>query len=146
MILPEQRAASIECEGYLYATIDFTNPVESPPWSTTPPEKYDSFQAKTDINVTRLKTLPKGWELVTSPPEDHVREKVIKIYPWATHLLVLEGGNAYWTAKGDNPGTMEAIWDYEKHPGKYALKPRFGARSTWHARFLIKRKDEPQAS
>ena len=35
-------------------------------------------------------------------------------------------GNAYWTHAGDNPGSMEAIWDYDKYPGRYQLKPRYG--------------------
>lgn len=140
-ITQEQRAASIQHDGYLYATIDFTPAVQSPPWPTDPPEKYDSSAIKTDISCTRHKTLPKGWELVPFPPSDEVKQKVIKIYPWGTHLLVLEGGNSYWTAKGDNPGAMEAIWDYDKYPGKFALKPKFGARSSWHGTFFIRRKD-----
>ena len=57
------------------------------------------------------------------PPGDDIKE-LIKIHPWGTHLLVTEGGNAYWTHAGDNPGAMEAIWDYDKYPGRYQLKPR----------------------
>eukprot|EP00434_Breviolum_minutum_P031239 symbB.v1.2.027627.t2/scaffold2847.1/size68964/5 len=137
IISDEQKAASIEIDGYLYSTIDFTPPVKSAPWTTEAPLQYD-YQTKSDISVTRAKTLPKGWELVKGPPSEIIKEKVIKIYPWGTHLLVTEGGNAYWTHAGDNPGSMEAIWDYDKYPGRYQLKPRYGRVSTWHGTFLIK--------
>eukprot|EP00930_Biecheleria_cincta_P068791 TRINITY_DN56621_c0_g1_i1.p1 TRINITY_DN56621_c0_g1~~TRINITY_DN56621_c0_g1_i1.p1 ORF type:complete len:251 (-),score=11.27 TRINITY_DN56621_c0_g1_i1:632-1384(-) len=142
-ITPEHRAASIECNGYLYATIEFTPPVQNPPWGTSAPAQYD-YQTKSDISVTRTKTLPRGWSLVPSPPDETVKEQIIKIYPWGTHLLVLEGGHAYWTAKGDNPGAMEAIWDYDKYPGRYALKPRYGRVSSWHGTFLVRIKDDHQ--
>eukprot|EP00931_Biecheleriopsis_adriatica_P118400 TRINITY_DN93816_c0_g1_i1.p1 TRINITY_DN93816_c0_g1~~TRINITY_DN93816_c0_g1_i1.p1 ORF type:complete len:254 (-),score=27.14 TRINITY_DN93816_c0_g1_i1:72-785(-) len=141
LITPEMRAASIECEGWLYATIDFTPPTQSPPWTTTPPKSYNAWYVKTDASVIKNKTLPKGWELVTSPPEDVVKDKVIKPFPWGTHLLVLEGGNSYWTHGGDNPGTMETIWDYDKYPGRFALKAKHGRLAPLHGNFFIKIKD-----
>eukprot|EP00931_Biecheleriopsis_adriatica_P068298 TRINITY_DN42273_c0_g1_i1.p1 TRINITY_DN42273_c0_g1~~TRINITY_DN42273_c0_g1_i1.p1 ORF type:complete len:245 (-),score=22.38 TRINITY_DN42273_c0_g1_i1:43-777(-) len=141
-ITKEMRAASIECEGYLYATIEFTPPTENAPWTTAPPEKYDAFFMKTDITVLKTKSLPKGWELVPTPTEDVVKQQVIKPYPWGTHLLVCEGGNSYWTHAGDNPGAMETIWDYDKYPGRFALKPKHGRVATLHGTFLIRIKDQ----
>ncbi|CAE7257875.1 unnamed protein product, partial [Symbiodinium necroappetens] len=135
-ITEAQKAASIERGGYLYATIDFTPAVQNAPWSTEAPAQYD-YQTKSDISVTRSKTLPRGWELVKGPPGDDIKE-LIKIHPWGTHLLVTEGGNAYWTHAGDNPGAMEAIWDYDKYPGRYQLKPRYGRVSSWHGNFFIR--------
>ena len=35
------QAASIEIDGYLYSTIDFTPPVKSAPWTTEAPLQYD---------------------------------------------------------------------------------------------------------
>jgi len=139
-ITEAQKAASIERGGYLYATIDFTPAVQNAPWSTEAPTQYD-YQTKSDISVTRSKTLPRGWELVKGPPPDDIKE-LIKIHPWGTHLLVTEGGNAYWTHAGDNPGAMEAIWDYDKYPGRYQLKPRYGRVSSWHGNFFIRTIDK----
>lgn len=116
------------------------NPVESPPWAMSFLEKNYSGNDGTTNMVTKQKSLPKGWQLVPAPPDDAVREKVIKIYPWGTHMLVLDGGNSYCTAKGDNPGSLESIWDYTKFPGAYALKGKYGARSSHHGNFMIRRK------
>eukprot|EP00439_Symbiodinium_sp_Y106_P078021 s1148_g16.t2 len=122
-ITEAQKAASIERGGYLYATIDFTPAVQNAPWSTEAPTQYNYQSLGAILRLSRKSEA--GWELVKGPPPDDIKE-LIKIHPWGTHLLVTEGGNAYWTHAGDNPGAMEAIWDYDKYPGRYQLKPRYG--------------------
>ena len=67
--------------------------------------------------------------------------QVIKPHSWGTHMLIVEGMKAYWTAAGLGPGTwdldglrrpgenrqpgrkpgnLEALWDYEKGIGRWA--------------------------
>ncbi|OLP89678.1 hypothetical protein AK812_SmicGene28824 [Symbiodinium microadriaticum] len=122
-ITEEQRQHSISLEGYLYATIDFTSPQAQPPWTTEPDARY-TYQTKTDISVIRAKNLPSGWEV--APATETVIREVIKPYSWGTHLLVTEGCKAYWTAAGNNPGCLEALWDYEKLPGRTLLSWQTG--------------------
>mmetsp|Transcript_20851 Transcript_20851/g.48819 ORF Transcript_20851/g.48819 Transcript_20851/m.48819 type:complete len:234 (-) Transcript_20851:46-747(-) len=134
-ITEEQRQHSISLEGYLYATIDFTSPQAQPPWTTEPDARY-TYQTKTDISVIRAKNLPSGWEV--APATETVIREVIKPHSWGTHLLVTEGCKAYWTAAGNNPGCLEALWDYEKLPGRYTLKAKFGQNAALHGIILIK--------
>ncbi|CAE7472386.1 unnamed protein product [Symbiodinium natans] len=134
-ITEEQRQNSIPLDGYLYATIDFTSPQAQPPWTTEPDARY-TYQTKTDISVIRAKNLPSGWEV--APATEAVIREVIKPHAWGTHLLVTEGCKAYWTAGGNNPGCLEALWDYEKLPGRYTLKAKFGQNAALHGIILIK--------
>eukprot|EP00931_Biecheleriopsis_adriatica_P079180 TRINITY_DN5258_c0_g1_i1.p1 TRINITY_DN5258_c0_g1~~TRINITY_DN5258_c0_g1_i1.p1 ORF type:complete len:344 (+),score=36.33 TRINITY_DN5258_c0_g1_i1:59-1090(+) len=141
-ITAEQRANCIEHDGYLYATIDFSSPYENPPWAMKFLEKNYDGSDVSDPSVTRQRVIPKDWHLVPSPAEDSLKEKVIKLYPWGTHLLVLEGGHSYNTAKGDNPGMLESLWDFTKYPGTVALSQKKGSRASHHGNFLIRRKVE----
>jgi len=86
--------------------------------------------------VTPWKSVPNGWEIAEA--FDEVIEKVIKPYSWGTHMLIVEGMKAYWTAAGRKPGNLEALWDYEKGIGRYMLKPKFGGNSTLHGIILMK--------
>eukprot|EP00440_Ansanella_granifera_P049607 gb/GFBE01053757.1/.p1 GENE.gb/GFBE01053757.1/~~gb/GFBE01053757.1/.p1 ORF type:complete len:270 (+),score=9.26 gb/GFBE01053757.1/:1-810(+) len=140
-ITDEQIDNSIEVDGFLYATIDFTSPHAQPPWHYLLPTHVDPRQTRTDLSVTEKKTLPRGWEVLTSANfTERIREQIMMKYSWGTHLLVLEGGQAHWTSMGENPGVMTTIWDFEKYGGWYALKPRYEESSRWHAKFLIRRK------
>ncbi|CAK9088444.1 unnamed protein product [Durusdinium trenchii] len=122
-VTEEQRSKSIPCDGYLYATLEFSSPYALPPWSHEPPERYN-HKTRTDESVTKWKSLPSGWEL--AEPNEKVVAEVIKPYPWGTHMLVTDSGKCYWTAGGPRPGTLEALWDYEKGIGRYFLRPKFG--------------------
>eukprot|EP00913_Durusdinium_trenchii_P019200 g18045.t1 len=148
-VTEEQRSKSIPCDGYLYATLEFSSPYALPPWSHEPPERYN-HKTRTDESVTMLgcctvsgqlrswKSLPSGWEL--AEPNEKVVAEVIKPYPWGTHMLVTDSGKCYWTAGGPRPGTLEALWDYEKGIGRYFLRPKFGGNASLHGLILMKTK------
>jgi len=140
----EQRENSIELDGFLYAAIDFTKPVLSPEegcpaWVNDPAQSsgtrlYNPNETSKGLSWSKL---PGGWELAKSSEE--IVEKVIKPYPWGTHLIVTGDEKAYHTAKGQRPGTLEMLWDIEKdaHHG-YKLARKAGMNSRWHGRILIK--------
>lgn len=134
-VTPEQRRNSVHVNGYLYATLDWSSPFAPAPWSFEPPERYN-HQSRTDPSVTAWKSIPNGWEIAEA--FDEVIEKVIKPHSWGTHMLIVEGMKAYWTAAGRKPGNLEALWDYEKGIGRYMLKPKFGGNSTLHGIILMK--------
>jgi len=143
-VTEQQREACIEYDGWLYATIDFTKPSEVTPWGMVQLKNY-SGQEASEKHVTEKRLIPPGWELVPSSPDDIIKEKVIKIYPWGTHLLVCDGGNAYCTAKGDNPGSLESIWDYDTHRSSngpsYALQPWYGGKASYLGKMFMRRKN-----
>eukprot|EP00913_Durusdinium_trenchii_P014342 g13453.t1 len=121
----EMRAASIECEGFLYATIDFTPPSTICSASAEVPRSYDGKRCTDDV-VLVWNNLPNGWKQCPSDFSDTVREKVIKPYQWGTHLLVMEDGKAYRTpgcGSRDEPGEQSnrglrntGIFRLVKHP------------------------------
>ncbi|CAE8607636.1 unnamed protein product [Polarella glacialis] len=131
----EQIKNSIELNGKLYAAINFTSPLELPPWGYEVPRHYDN-RNRTDPSVTLGNPLPPGWKLAV--PDDDVKAQVIKPFPWGTHLLVCETGKTYHTSKSKRPGELEMLWDIERATGGgYKLTYKNGALSFWHARILI---------
>ncbi|CAE8596160.1 unnamed protein product [Polarella glacialis] len=131
----EQRKNSIEHNGNLYATIAFTSPTELPPWGWEVPHQYDT-RGRTDPQVTLGNPLPPGWKLATA--DDEIKLKVIKPFPWGTHLLVTDGGKTYHTSKSKKPGEIEMLWDIERATGGgYKLAYKNGSLAFWHARILI---------
>eukprot|EP00931_Biecheleriopsis_adriatica_P095054 TRINITY_DN6868_c0_g3_i2.p1 TRINITY_DN6868_c0_g3~~TRINITY_DN6868_c0_g3_i2.p1 ORF type:complete len:206 (+),score=21.44 TRINITY_DN6868_c0_g3_i2:67-684(+) len=136
----EQRNVSVECNGYLYATIDFTAPGALPetpsPGALVGSRFYHHFEESKGLQYSKLTP---GWELTEA--DDDVKEKVIKPHPWGTHLLVTADNRAYHTSSGGRAGELEQIWDYEKDPALgYRLKKKAGMNSKWHGRLLIRSK------
>eukprot|EP00440_Ansanella_granifera_P051719 gb/GFBE01056072.1/.p1 GENE.gb/GFBE01056072.1/~~gb/GFBE01056072.1/.p1 ORF type:complete len:218 (+),score=29.57 gb/GFBE01056072.1/:1-654(+) len=132
----EQRQKSIECDGHLYAAIDFTAPQSIPEIGLETTKYYNPNEGSKGLTYCRL---PAGWELAEA--SDNVKEKVIKPYPWGTHLLVAVDKKAYQTAKGERPGSLEMLWDYGKDPAKgYRLETKVGMNARWHGRLLIRSK------
>eukprot|EP00439_Symbiodinium_sp_Y106_P009071 s281_g1.t1 len=80
----EQRQNAIECEGHLYAAIDFTPPQSVPDIGLDVTPRY--YQPNEGSKGLTYNKIPGGWELADAT--DVVKEKVIKPYPWGTHLLV----------------------------------------------------------
>lgn len=139
-ITPEMRAASIECEGFLYATIDFTPPSTICSASAEVPRSYDGKRCTDDV-VLVWNNLPNGWKQCPSDFSDTVREKVIKPYQWGTHLLVMEDGKAYRTpgcGSRDEPGGLQMIWEFEKGPGRMKLQRLGGSQSYWYGKLFIR--------
>eukprot|EP00930_Biecheleria_cincta_P043875 TRINITY_DN30108_c0_g1_i1.p1 TRINITY_DN30108_c0_g1~~TRINITY_DN30108_c0_g1_i1.p1 ORF type:complete len:227 (-),score=25.37 TRINITY_DN30108_c0_g1_i1:41-670(-) len=111
----DMKAASLEYNGFLYATMDFTPPdTAGPPSGQTAPLKP-----------------PNGWEVAKI--DENVREIVIKPHKWGTCMMVGDGGEAIMTANGERPGCMEFLWEYKKNMGLYDLP-----RCARHGRILIR--------
>lgn len=133
----EQRQNAIECDGYLYAAIDFTAPQSVPDLGLNVTPRY--YQPNEGSKGLTYNKIPPGWEL--AEVNDAVKEKVIKPYPWGTHLLVAKDNKAFQTAKGERPGSLEMLWDFAKDPAKgYRLESKVGMNARWHGRLLIKSK------
>mmetsp|Transcript_47267 Transcript_47267/g.76618 ORF Transcript_47267/g.76618 Transcript_47267/m.76618 type:complete len:241 (-) Transcript_47267:82-804(-) len=132
----EQRQNSIECDGHLYATMDFTAPIQLPEYGVEDMKK--SYKPSDRSKGLKEAKLPAGWEVATI--SDTVLEKVVKPFPWGTHLIVFEDGKAYQTSKGgERPGCLEMLWDIARTPDKkYYLQQKAGFGSKWHGRILIK--------
>lgn len=137
VVTAEQRQSSMEHEDFLYATIDFTPPHKLPPWEARVPQRYEP-RDRTDTSVTIGVKLPLGWEV--APTSESLVEKVIKPFPWGTHLLVTAGGKAYQTAKGGTrPGGLEMIWDYDKAlDRRHSLHHHVAGLAFWHGKILIR--------
>eukprot|EP00440_Ansanella_granifera_P064085 gb/GFBE01069476.1/.p1 GENE.gb/GFBE01069476.1/~~gb/GFBE01069476.1/.p1 ORF type:complete len:229 (+),score=19.38 gb/GFBE01069476.1/:1-687(+) len=140
IITPEQRANSIECNGFLYATMDFKPPNTVCEHSAEVPRSYDGKRC-TDDAVLQWYNLPPGWKQVPGDVDDDVKQKVMKPYEWGTHLLVVEDGKAYRTAgsnKGNDAGCLQMIWEMEKGPGRLKLQRLGGSQSFWYGKILIR--------
>ncbi|CAJ1404889.1 unnamed protein product, partial [Effrenium voratum] len=136
-VTEEQRQNAIECDGFLYAAIDFTAPQTLPDMGLDVTPRY--YQPNEGSKGLTYNKMPPGWEMAEAT--DSVKEKVIKPYPWGTHLLVTKDNKAYQTAKGERPGSLEMLWDYAKDPAKgYRLEAKVGMNARWHGRLLIKSK------
>mmetsp|Transcript_11452 Transcript_11452/g.21650 ORF Transcript_11452/g.21650 Transcript_11452/m.21650 type:complete len:235 (+) Transcript_11452:51-755(+) len=139
-ITPEMRANSLECEGFLYATMDFTPPNTPCTVSAEVPRSYDGKRC-TDDCVLQWNNMPTGWKQCPSDIPDSVKEKVIKNNPWGTHLLVMEDGKAYRTPgcgnKGE-PGGLQMIWEFEKGPARLKLQRLGGSQSYWYGKLFIR--------
>jgi len=139
----EQRQNSIECDGHLYATIDFTRPVisfeEGCPTLVQDPAEASHYNPNETTKGLTWAKLSGGWEFAKS--SESVIDKVIKPYPWGTHLIVTADEKAYHTAKGQRPGTLEMLWDIDKdaHHG-FRLAKKVGRSAQWHGRILIRSK------
>eukprot|EP00931_Biecheleriopsis_adriatica_P116538 TRINITY_DN92173_c0_g1_i1.p1 TRINITY_DN92173_c0_g1~~TRINITY_DN92173_c0_g1_i1.p1 ORF type:complete len:239 (+),score=27.53 TRINITY_DN92173_c0_g1_i1:49-765(+) len=143
-LTPEMRAASIEHEGFLYATIDFTPPHTLCEHSSVVPKGYDGKRC-TDDSVLQWNNMPNGWKQVPGDIPDSVKEKVIGAYAWGTHLLVIEDGKAYATAgcggkdgRGTSGGSLQMIWELEKGPGRLKLQRLGGSQSFWFGKLFIR--------
>lgn len=110
---------SVEHDGHLYASIDFTSPHQG----------GDPDGQKGPVKI------PNGWEI--APIDDDVKEVVIKPHSFGTAMLIGEGGKAVFTAKGSRPGCMEMIWEYKKDMGMYKLHSS-GALKEMAGRILIR--------
>eukprot|EP00435_Cladocopium_sp_Y103_P069243 s465_g33.t1 len=133
----EQRQNAVECDGHLYATIDFTAPQSVPEQCLNVTPRY--YQPNEGSKGLTYNKVPPGWEL--AEVNDAVKEKVIKPYPWGTHLLVAKDNKAFQTAKGERPGSLEMLWDFAKDPAKgYRLESKVGMNARWHGRLLIRSK------
>eukprot|EP00930_Biecheleria_cincta_P074926 TRINITY_DN62123_c0_g1_i1.p1 TRINITY_DN62123_c0_g1~~TRINITY_DN62123_c0_g1_i1.p1 ORF type:complete len:228 (-),score=20.64 TRINITY_DN62123_c0_g1_i1:29-712(-) len=142
----EQRQHSVECDGRLYACIDFTAPGQlpesvAPTWQADPSSGSKQFYQQNESSKgLEWGTVPPGWEL--APASESVTEKVIKPHPWGTHLIVTLDSKAYHTSSSNRPGSLEMLWDYEKdRSGKgFRLEKKVGMNSKWHGRLLIRTK------
>ena len=94
-ITEEQRANSVEYNGFYYAALDFTPPNQG----------GESAGQKTRIQM------PYGWEVADIT--DDVRDAVVRLHTFGTDFVVGEAGKAFHTAKGSRPGALEMIWDYK---------------------------------
>eukprot|EP00931_Biecheleriopsis_adriatica_P048756 TRINITY_DN2816_c7_g1_i1.p1 TRINITY_DN2816_c7_g1~~TRINITY_DN2816_c7_g1_i1.p1 ORF type:complete len:208 (-),score=20.25 TRINITY_DN2816_c7_g1_i1:28-651(-) len=140
----EQRQNSVECNGYLYATLSFT-PKEQPPDTPSPEQRFgirgqSFYNSHYEESVPfEYAKVPAGWEM--AEVTDDVIEKVIKPYPWGTHVLVSKDNKAYQTSEGNNAGGLQMLWDFDKHPNNgYRLTKKVGMSSKWHGRILIRTK------
>eukprot|EP00930_Biecheleria_cincta_P004266 TRINITY_DN105167_c0_g1_i1.p1 TRINITY_DN105167_c0_g1~~TRINITY_DN105167_c0_g1_i1.p1 ORF type:complete len:338 (+),score=19.23 TRINITY_DN105167_c0_g1_i1:55-1068(+) len=120
VITEERKQASVEHEGYLYATIDFTPPNTLPPpmgAGTSREEMFKYFNMRDNaISLYDWHTLPLGWEM--APYSESLIEQVVKRHVFGSHLLVLEGGKTYETAKGRNPGSLAMLAESETRTGR----------------------------
>lgn len=142
----EQRQNSVECDGRLYACIDFTPPGQlpesvAPTWQADPASGSKQFYQQNEASKgLEWGTVPPGWEL--APAHESVSEKVIKPHPWGTHLIVTSDNKAYHTSASSKPGSLEMLWDYDKDRSAkgFRLQKKVGMNSKWHGRLLIRTK------
>ncbi|CAJ1356477.1 unnamed protein product [Effrenium voratum] len=118
-VTEEQRANSVEFNGYYYATLDFTPPNSG----------GDAAGQKTRI------LMPFGWEVADI--SDDVRDTVVRLHTFGTDFVVGEGGRAFHTARSSKPGALEMIWDYKKDMGMFNLH-QDGSLSNKNGRILIR--------
>eukprot|EP00933_Yihiella_yeosuensis_P007391 TRINITY_DN1123_c0_g2_i1.p1 TRINITY_DN1123_c0_g2~~TRINITY_DN1123_c0_g2_i1.p1 ORF type:complete len:229 (-),score=38.92 TRINITY_DN1123_c0_g2_i1:309-995(-) len=131
----EHKQKAIEFQGTYYATIDFTPPQTVTQESYDVPKGYDR-KHETDASILQWNRPPPGWVVCPSLDEEAVAN-VVKLYPWGTHLLVLDDGKSYQTAGGPRPGTCELIWEGEKGPRGRRLQRLGGSQAFWHGKYFI---------
>jgi len=122
-VTTEQRQNSVHWQDRLYATLDFH-----------PPDDTNE-----DIGTQKdWKILPFGWEF--SPDQEEIRNEVIGAHKWGTQMLIVSGGKAFHTLKGQSPGKIVMIWDTERQGNQYRPLQR-GGLSKCSGRVLIRTKE-----